>query len=637
MTNFYDDNLDLKYYVDREIDWEPLVRLTEYDFRAEGGFTNSEEALEFFQGVLDLVGDFAANEIAPHAAAIDREHPWLDDGVVHFPPVLDGIFDQIKALELHGMCVPRELGGMNCPFLLFVLSNELIARADVSVTAHNGFHGGSAMAMLLYSILEGSTKFDPEQMAITETRFAGPISEIVAGEAWGSMDITEPGAGSDMAALRTRGEQDADGNWTVTGNKIFITSGHAKYHFVIARTEPDSGDDAFAGLQGMSMFLVPTYEIKADGERVKLASFDSLEEKLGHHGSATVAISFDRTPAHLIGERGDGFKLMLQLMNNARVVVGFEALGICEAAYRMACDYAAERESMGKTIDRHEMIADYLDEMRTDIQGIRALAVRATFHEEMAQKLDLTLRFMPPEDADDLARMESEKRRHQSTARRYTPLLKYLAAEKAVEIARRCIQIHGGYGYSSEYGAEKLLRDAMVLPIYEGTSQIQSLMAMKDNLMGVLKNPKGFVERSAGASWRARSSRDPLERRVAKLQVRSHRALQFLMSRLAGHKFATVRKQPVGEWKSAFAEWDPKQDFALAMLHAERLTRILTDVAICELLLEQSQRHPERTEVLQRYLERAEPRCRFLLDEITSTGRRLLDVLRPADEDSQAS
>jgi len=451
------------------------------------------------------------------------------------------------------------------------------------------------------------------------------------------MDITEPGAGSDMAAMRTRGEQDEDGNWVVTGNKIFITSGHAKYHFVIARTEEDAGDDAFSGLKGLSMFLVKTYETGADGERVKLASFDGLEEKLGHHGSATVAISFDRTPALLIGERGEGFKLMLQMMNNARVVVGFEALGICEAALRLARDYAAERESMGKTIDRHEMIADYLDEMQTDIQGIRALAVRATVHEELAQKLRLTLRFLPPEDEAERKQMEKDLRRHIAISRRYTPLLKYIGAEKAVEISRRAIQIHGGYGYSSEYGAEKLLRDAMVLPIYEGTSQIQALMAMKDNLLGILRDARRFVNRSTGARWRARTARDPLARRVAQLQSQSYRALQFLMTRLAGTKFAEVRRQPLAEWKAAFASWDPKRDFALAMLHAERLTRVLTDVAIVEILADQAERHPERAAVLERYLERAEPRCRFMVDEITTTGHRLLQTLDDPDEAEESA
>jgi len=548
--------------------------------------------------------------------------------VVKFPPVLQNITDQIKGLELHGMCLPRDLGGMNCPFLLFLLTSEMLSRADVSVSAHFGFHGGIAMAMLLFSVMEGTTEFDIENLKIKSTRFADAMAEIASGEAWGSMDITEPGAGSDMARLRTKGVQDAEGNWFVTGEKIFITSGHAKYHFVIARTEKQAEeDDAFAGLKGLSMFLVPTYRIDENGRQVNLATFTKLEEKLGHHGSATVTISYDETPALLVGKRGDGFKLMLQLMNNARVSVGFESLGIGEAALRMARAYAEERPSMGKTIDRHEMIADYLDEMQTDLQGIRALAVSSGYHEEMGQKLNMILEFVPPAAEEERRKLEADLRFHQTASRRMTPLLKYLAAEKAVEISRRAIQIHGGYGYSSEYGAEKLLRDAVVLPIYEGTSQIQALMAMKDTLMGILKEPGSFYAKFAQATWTARPVGSNPQRRVARLQVLSCKALQFLMTRLAGKKINAMRRKPVGQWAAFFKDWDPKKDFSLAMLHAERLTRILADVAIAVILLDQARKHPERLELFERYLERAEPRCRFLYAEITTTGARLLSSL----------
>ena len=636
MANFYLDNADLRFYVEKEIDWEPLVRLTEYDYRAEDGFRSAEEALEFYREVLQLIGDFSANEIAPKARALNEEHPRKEDGWIHAGPTLEAIFEKMKPLELHGMCLPRELGGMSCPFLLFDLSHEMTGRADMAVSTHHGFHGGVAMALLLFSVMEGSTDFDRDKRRITKTRFEKEIAEIASGEAWGSMDITEPGAGSDMAALRTRADRDDQGVWRVSGEKIFITSGHGKYHFVIARTEKTSKDDAFAGLKGLSMFLVPTWTENDAGERVRTASFDSYEHKLGHHASATVAISFDETPAHLIGERGDGFKLMLRLMNSARVGVGFEAIGLCEAALRLAKDYAAERASMGKTIDRHEMIADYLDEMQTDIQGLRALAVRAGFHEEMTEKLRMALEFFPPADAMERKRMEREQRRHGAVARRYTPLLKYLGAEKSVEMARRCLQIHGGYGYSAEFDAERLLRDALVVPIYEGTSQIQALMAMKDNLMGVLGDPAGFAKRAAQALWRSRTA-GAAERRVAGLQLLAARSLHFLMTRLAGNKLREVSGQPIGEWARHFKRWDPKRDFALAMLHAERLTRILTDVAIAGILLEQASRFPERAELLDRYLERAEPRCRFLYEEITTTGKRLLASLDATAEDARAS
>ncbi|MDJ0761424.1 MAG: acyl-CoA dehydrogenase family protein [Myxococcota bacterium] len=632
--NFYTDNEDLKFYVDKYIDWEPLVELTEFDYKAPDGFKDLDEALDVYRSILEMVGEFTANEIAPHAKKLDEEHPHLKDGIVHFPDVTDTIFEKINDLELHGLCLPRGLGGMNCPFVLFMLLNEIMARADVSITAHNGFHGGMAMAMLLFSIMEGSTEFDLDNLEIKKTRFEDAIQEIIAGKAWGSMDITEPGAGSDMAAMSTKAVKDKDGIWRVSGQKIFITSGHAKYHFVIARTEKQEDTaDAFAGLKGLSMFLVKAFEDDENGNRTHYATFDSLEDKLGHHGSATVSIGYDESPAELIGKRGEGFKYMLMLMNNARVGVGFESIGIAENALRLAKEYAAERFSMGKTIDKHEMIADYLDEMQTDIQGLRALAVKSSYHEEMTQKLNLMLMFMPPADEKERKAMEREMKQHQMTSRMLTPLLKYQGAEKAIEISRRSIQIHGGYGYSTEFGAEKLLRDAMVLPIYEGTSQIQSLMAMKDNLMGILKNPKDFVASNARALWLSRSSKSRNERRVATLRVRCGRALQFLMTRLAGKKAKELRGQPFSKWSTIFQNWNPKRDFALAMLHAERLTRMLADAAICEELLRQSEQFPERAEVLERYLERAEPRSKFLISEITKTGGRLLETLEEEEEE----
>ncbi|MDB4970812.1 MAG: Butyryl-CoA dehydrogenase [Myxococcales bacterium] len=631
MANFFTDNDDLRYYVEKGIDWEPLVRVSEADFRNPGGPKSVDEAVAFYKETLELVGSFAADEIAPHSAQLDREGVAHVDGEAVFPARLAGIFEQIKQLGLHGLCVPRELGGMNAPVMVYFLASELFGRADVSVMAHHGFHGGMAMAMLLFSVREGTTKVDPVKGTIEETRFRSYIEEIVRGEAWGCMDITEPDAGSDMARLRAKGEQDADGNWFVTGQKIFITSGHGKYHFVIARTEASKDpNDPFAGLAGLSMFLVPTYEDGPNG-RKRIVGLGRIEEKLGHHASVTAQLDFERAPAHLVGKRGEGFEYMLLLMNNARLGVGFECIGLEESAVRLAAAYAAERKSMGKSIDRHEMIADYLDEMRTDVQGLRALCVHGAFHEELAQKKLLAVEYGAL-SATEKTQLEREIVRHKREARRVTPLLKYFGAEKAVEVARRCVQIHGGVGYTRDFGAEKLLRDAMVMPIYEGTSQIQSLMAMKDTLGAILKNPQRFVARGAQARWRSLSSRDALERAVARIQTLSFQAQQHLILRTAGDKLKSTAQSPIAEWPRQFLRnWNPKRDFAYAMLHAERLTRVLCDEAIAERLLEQAKAHPERRELLERWVERAEPRCRALVDEITSTGDRLLGKLRAED------
>jgi hypothetical protein len=279
---------------------------------------------------------------------------------------------------------------------------------------------------------------------------------------------------------------------------------------------------------------------------------------------------------------------------------------------------------MGKTLDRHEIIADYLLEMDSDLRGLRALAMSAAFHEELGRKKAL---FAPWLGSGHGAaeRLKQEARAHKLAARRATPLLKYLAAEKAVEMARRCLQIHGGNGYMREFGAEKLVRDALVMPIYEGTSQIQALMAMKDTLTGILRSPQDFVRRVAQTRWRSVSARDALERRVARVEQLSLAVQQHLITQTVAAKVKTVHGQPLGSWpKQLFSRWNPKRDFSYALLHAERLTRLLADEAILQALLEQVRRHPARRPILEQYLERAEPRVRYLHDEITTTGQRLV-------------
>jgi len=637
LANFLEDNDDLLFYLERGgIDWAPIVAFAEQDYRAPQGYTSLDDAMGSYREILRMVGSFAADEVAPHAAAIDRKGVKLVDGEAVLSPELDAIFAKIKDLDLHALALPRELGGVNSPMLVHFIVTELLARADVSVMAHYNFHSGIALSLLIYSVDEGTTSFDRAARTITGTRFSAEIAEILRGDAFGSMDITEPDAGSDMGALKSRGEQDEHGDWFVTGQKIFITSGHGKYHIVIARTEkPEPGK---LGLDGLSLFLVPAYEDLPDGTRKRLATLDRLEEKLGHEGSATAAITFERSPARLIGRRGDGFKLMLMLMNNARIGVGFESIGLCEAAYRLAKAYAAERRSMGKSIDRHEMIADYLDEMRTDIQALRALAMHSTVHEELGQRTRMQAMLGHDEGSIERARLLKQARRHAHKARKVTPLLKYLAAEKAVEMARRCLQIHGGSGYTKEYGAEKLLRDALVMPIYEGTSQIQSLMAMKDAMSNIMRNPQKFLTRVAQSRWRSLSALDPLERRVARLTALSLSAQQHLIQRTATDKLRSLGKHKVREWsKEFFQNWEPKRDFAYAMLHAERLARLMADVAICEIVLDQARSHPERRELLERYLDRAEPRCTFLHDEITTRGDRLLAQLREQHGDEAAA
>ncbi len=622
MPNFFSDNADLQFYFDEGIDWDALVAATEQGEGDETAPASTQEAISIYRDIAQMFGQFVAEEVEPHSLSMDAVGVHMEDGEAVCAPEFDQIFEKLAALDVHWMCIPRELGGMNCPLLSYFINAELMARADVSVGTHYGFHGGMALSMLVFSMREGTTTIENGQ--ITETRFREEMQEIGAGEAWGSMDITEPDAGSDMARLRASAEQDEDGNWFVTGQKIFITSGHGKYHFVIARTETATDpDDPFAGLGGLSFFLVPAWHEDEDGKRVRTVTIDRTEEKLGHHASPTVALTYERSPAKLIGKRGEGFRYMLTLMNNARLGVAFESLGVMEASYRKAKAYAADRPSMGKTIDKHEMIADYLDMMRSDIEGIRALSMYGALKEELGQKAELFAEHKSDPDGE-----RKRGKRLRAEARRITPLLKYIASEKSVEHSRLCVQIHGGNGYTVEYGAEKLLRDAMVFPIYEGTSQIQALMAMKDTLGAIMKSPQRFVRDLAQAKWRSLSARDPLERRVAKLQWLNLETQQFLIRKTAATKMRSLGELPMAQWSRAFfKDWDPKRDFAFAMLHAERLTQLLADVTISEVLLEQATKFPHRKPVLERYLRRAEPRCRHMHDLIHNTGAEILAEL----------
>src|SRR5579859_171438 len=273
MASFYTDNADLQFYLEEGIDWSSLAEVTEYGWRTPDGFKNPADAKQFYREVATMMGELTAEQIAPHAGELDRVHPRLENGEAVESPATRAIFEALKQAEMHKLCVPRELGGLNAPVLLYFLCGEMIGRADVSTMTHFSFHGGMAMAALVYSIHEGTTEFDTANSRIGATRFGAEIEEIARGDAWGCMDITEPNAGSDMAALRTRAEQDADGNWFVTGQKIFITSGHGKYHFVVARSEnaSDAKDpgDPFGGLGGLSMFLVKAYDDAPDGTRTR--------------------------------------------------------------------------------------------------------------------------------------------------------------------------------------------------------------------------------------------------------------------------------------------------------------------------------------------------------------------------------
>jgi len=635
-SNYLTDNEDLVWHLRHTVPWEELIDLVEKGFTLPDGPETHDEAKELYLQIMEEVGRFVAAEVAPRAEALDLAGTRLEDGEVVSPPEHHEIFEGFNEMGLHGLVVPRELGGMNCPLVLYFALAEVIARADCGTMTHFGFFGGIALTLLSYAERAGEIELKDGQ--IVSTRFQQAIEEIVAGEAWGAMVLTEPDAGSDLGAIRCKAVQDDAGTWRLDGEKIFITSGHGQHQIVLARTaEPAEGE---SGLEGLSLFLVPRW-VERDGQRVENIKVTKAEKKLGHNSSPTVSLLYEQSEAELIGELGQGFDLMLLLMNNARVAVGFEALGVCEAAYRMAVKYASERRTMGKAIKDHELIADMLQEMDTTIRGIRALCFEALITVERIHRLGHVLRHDPPLDAGERRALERRLKRLKRHGRELTPLVKYLAAEKSVELARMNMQIHGGMGYIKETGADRLLRDALVLPVYEGTSQIQALMALKDHLGQVMKDPAGFLAEAARARVAAQTSRG-LDRALHQAEVKLYQSMEAILAKIVGSKVRHEWHNGLGRGSLAerldylrrgfLRRWDAKRDFGYGLLHAERLTRVLADVATARILVRQAKAHPEREVYARRYLTRALPRITALAMEIQS-GPDLEDLVGAPEGD----
>jgi hypothetical protein len=286
---------------------------------------------------------------------------------------------------------------------------------------------------------------------------------------------------------------------------------------------------------------------------------------------------------------------------------------------------------MGKTIDQHELVADMLDEMQASVEGLRALCMRVAMLNETFQRKRMRLNHLMPDDDPGRPALAREVAELKDSTRRLTPLVKLVGSEIAVKMGRMAIQIHGGSGYTTEYGAEKLLRDALVLPIYEGTTQIQALMATKDNLLSVTKDPARFARQLAKHWQRSLFADDPLERRVAGLRHGSLTAMRTLMGRVVKHKFGVAKANPELTLASAFKTWDPKVDFAPALLQAENLSWMLADAATAEELWRQADRHDDRRPVLERFLERAETRANDRRHRIQHTGDRLLNQLNETE------
>ena len=448
MANFYIDNKDLQYHLSHplmkriiELKERNFADAKEYDYAPQ----DTEDALDSYRRVLEIVGDVCGEVIAANAESVDHEGPRVVNDHVEYASGTVRNIEALNAAGLGGMTLPRKYDGLNMPVTCFAMANEMVARADA------GFEN----IWVLQDCAETINEFASEEI---KQRF---LPRVSAGETC-AMDLTEPDAGSDLGAVMLKASWDeAAGVWRLNGCKRFITNGDGDISLVLARTEEGTKD-----ARGLSMLI---YDKRDGGVKVR-----RIENKLGIKGSPTCELVFNNAPAVLVGDRKMGLiKYVMSLMNAARLGIAAQSTGLCEAAYREALKYAKEREQFGKAIYEFAAVREMLKNMEA-----KTLASRAMLY-ETARFVDIYKQLTHiSHDRSLEAEERQEMKFYNRLADGFTPLAKMFASEYANEVAYDSIQIHGGSGYMKDYACERLYRDARIMNIYEGTTQLQVVAAI---------------------------------------------------------------------------------------------------------------------------------------------------------------
>ncbi|MBQ5830098.1 MAG: acyl-CoA dehydrogenase family protein, partial [Alistipes sp.] len=461
MANFFLDNKDLQYHLEHPL-MRKIVELKERNFSEKDLYDyapqNYEDAMDSYRRVMQIVGEVCGDVIAPNAEGVDHEGPRVEnDRVIYASGPIENM-KAVNAAGLSGLTLPRRFKGLNFPLLCFVMANEMVARADASFENIWG----------LQDCAETLNEFASEEQKM---KYLTWVSE----GATCAMDLTEPDAGSDLGAVMLKATWSEERQtWLLNGVKRFITNGDGDVSLVLARTEEGTTD-----ARGLSMLV---YDKRNGGMKVR-----RIENKLGIKGSPTCELVFTDAPAELVGDRRMGLiKYVMSLMNAARLGIGAQSVGLCEAAYREALKYAHERRQFGKDIIKFPAISEMLSNMRARLHGARALLYETSrFVEVYKQYTHISHeRSLEPEE-------RQEMKYYNRLADAFTPLVKLFASEYANSLAYDSIQIHGGSGFMKDYACERLYRDARIMNIYEGTSQLQVVAAIN----GVTKGT--FMEQIA--------------------------------------------------------------------------------------------------------------------------------------------
>lgn len=558
MANFYLDNKDLQIQFDHPL-MDRIVALRERDFREKEAYDYApqhfEDAIDSYRRVMELAGEICGDVIAANAEGVDHEGPHHTSDRVAYA---SGTKENLKAMQaagLDGMSLPRRFGGLNLPLIASIMTNEMIARADA------GFQN----VWGLQDCAETLNEFGSEEQK------AEYLTRTVAGETW-SMALTEPDAGSDLGAVTLKATWNEErGTWLLNGVKRFITNGDGELSLVLARTEEGTTD-----ARGLSMFV---YDKQNGGVKVR-----RIEHKLGIKGSPTCELVYTDAPAQLVGDRRLGLiKYVMSLMNAARLGIGAQSVGTCEAAYQEALKYAHERQQFGKPIIRFMAVAELLKEMRAKTQGVRALLYETARFVEIYKQLEAIAKER---------RLEGEERQEMKFYSRladgFTPMVKLFSSEYANQNAYDAIQIHGGSGFMKDYPCERIYRDARIMSIYEGTSQLQVVAAINSVTKGIYAEQ---IARYAEAEYS--DAIQPLVKRLTHMTEQYHAMVQ--------HVETTEQEYP------GFKE-----------LHARRLVESAGHILIGYLLAREATRYPDL------YTESAEVFCRMAEGKVAEAACRVL-------------
>lgn len=481
MANYYTDHPEIEFHLNHPL-MKRVVDLKERNYVEKDQFedapVNYEDAIENYKRLLDITGDVAANIIEPNSEDVDLEGPHLENGRMIYASKTFENLDATRKAGLWGLSMPRRYGGLNLPNAIFSMASEIVAAADA------GFQNIWSLQSCIDTLYEFGSEEQRQKY----------IPRICAGETM-SMDLTEPDAGSDLQRVMLKATQDEDGTWRLNGVKRFITNGDSDIHLVLARSEEGTKDG-----RGLSMFI---YDKRDGGVTVR-----HIEHKLGIHGSPTCELVYKNAKAELCGNTRLGLiKYVMALMNGARLGIAAQSVGVEQEAYNEGLAYAKERAQFGEKIINFPAVYDMLSRMKAKLDAGRSLLYCCARYVDIYKALEDIARDtkLTPEE-------RQEMKKYTRLADAFTPLAKGMNSEYANQNAYDAISIHGGSGFIMEYKCQRLFRDARIFSIYEGTTQLQVVAAIRYITNGTyLSINKEMLESEVSEDLK------PLKERVAKL------------------------------------------------------------------------------------------------------------------------